>query len=72
MRSNLPAAEKFEDWVVNDVLSSVSKHGMYVKDELLDNPEFLLDTDIFPRKCIIAYKQYSVLEFPTFVHRLLC
>ncbi len=44
MRSRIPQAEQFEDWVVSKVLPSIRKHGMYAKDELLDNPEFLLDT----------------------------
>lgn len=29
MKSTLPAAEQFEEWVVNDVLPSIRKHGHY-------------------------------------------
>lgn len=43
MRSNMSRAEKFQDWVMEDVLPSIRKNGMYAKDELLDNPEMLLD-----------------------------
>ena len=37
-------ATKFRRWVFEEVLPSIRKHGMYAKDELLDNPDFLLDT----------------------------
>ncbi|MBE9387875.1 phage antirepressor [Vagococcus salmoninarum] len=43
IKSKMPNAEKFEAWVMEDVLPSIRKHGMYAKDELLDNPELLLD-----------------------------
>ena len=36
-------AERFERWVFDAVLPSIRKHGMYAKDELLDNPDLLLD-----------------------------
>lgn len=35
-------AEKFTEWVTNDVLPSIRKHGMYAQDELLDNPDLLI------------------------------
>jgi len=42
IRSKLPAAEKFEAWVCDDVLPSVRKYGAYITDgkmdELLTNP----------------------------------
>lgn len=40
--SQLPAAEKFESWVFDEVLPSIRKHGMYATDELLDNPDLLI------------------------------
>ena len=43
VRSNLPAAEKFEKWVFEEVLPSIRKHGMWAKDELLNNPDALLE-----------------------------
>lgn len=30
MRSNLPDAERFQDWVVEEVLPSIRKHGAYL------------------------------------------
>ena len=40
--SKLPTAEKFEEWVFDEVLPSIRKHGMYATDELLDNPDLLI------------------------------
>ena len=43
MRSKLPAAERFEEWVVGEVLTSIRKTGSYGKDpmELLADPAAL-------------------------------
>ena len=41
--SRKPEAEKFTDWVASDVIPSIRKHGMYAKDELLDNPDLLIE-----------------------------
>lgn len=35
IRSKLPAAEKFEHWVFDEVLPSIRKHGVYMTDETL-------------------------------------
>lgn len=43
IKSQLPQAEQFEEWVMEEVLPAIRKHGMYARDELLDNPDFLLD-----------------------------
>lgn len=40
--SKLPSAKKFKRWVTKDVLPSIRKHGMYATDELLDNPDLLI------------------------------
>lgn len=40
--SELPSAEKFESWVFDEVLPSIRKHGMYATDELINNPELLI------------------------------
>lgn len=40
--SKLPAAEKFESWIFDDVLPTIRKHGMYATDELLNNPDLLI------------------------------
>ena len=43
LSSKLPSAKKFKKWVTKEVLPNIRKHGMYAKDELLDNPDLLLD-----------------------------
>lgn len=42
-QSRKPQAEKFTEYVTSEILPSIRKHGMYAKDELLDNPDLLLD-----------------------------
>ena len=45
-RSKLPGAEKFTDWVTQEVLPSIRKHGAYMTQETLQaailNPDYLL------------------------------
>lgn len=45
LKSKLPNAKKFETWVVNEVLPTIRKNGVYIEDKLVDeilnNPEFL-------------------------------
>ena len=43
LRSDMPKAKQFKRWVTSDVLPSVRKHGMYATDELLDNPDLLIE-----------------------------
>lgn len=44
MRSKLPSAERFQDWVVEEVLPSIRRQGMYATDATIDqmiaDPEF--------------------------------
>ena len=45
--SKLPAAEKFEAWVVEEVLPSIRKHGMYATpatiEDMLANPDIMIN-----------------------------
>ena len=43
LRSDMPKAKQFKRWVTSDVLPSIRKHGMYATDELLDNPDLLIE-----------------------------
>jgi prophage antirepressor-like protein len=43
LRSDKLEAKQFKKWLTSEVLPSIHKHGMYAKDELLDNPDLLLD-----------------------------
>ncbi len=40
--SELPEAERFERWVFDEVLPTIRRHGMYARDELLDNPDIAI------------------------------
>ena len=42
MKSELPYAEKFQDWVVEEVLPSIRKHGGYVAGQEDMSPEELM------------------------------
>lgn len=42
IRSKLPAAERFEHWVFDEVIPSIRKHGMYAVDELIANPDLAI------------------------------
>jgi len=54
MRSKLEEAEKFQDWVVEEVLPSIRKRGMYATDNVVDR--FLADPD-FAIKLLTEYKE---------------
>lgn len=41
-QSRKPQAERFSEWVTSDVLPTIRKHGMYATEELLDNPDLLI------------------------------
>lgn len=41
--SRKPEAERFTDWIATDVIPSIRKHGMYATDELINNPDLLIE-----------------------------
>lgn len=41
--SKLPTAKKFKRWVTSDVLPSIRKHGLYAMDEILADPDVLIN-----------------------------
>ena len=43
LSSKLPTAKKFKRWVTADVLPSLRKHGLYAADELLNNPDLMIE-----------------------------
>lgn len=43
LKSKLPNAKKFKRWVTSEVLPQIRKHGMYATEELLDNPDLLIE-----------------------------
>lgn len=53
MRSDLPSAEQFQDWVVEEILPSIRQHGFYGTDQFLENA--LAD----PSNMITILKKYQ-------------
>ena len=43
MKAKNETAEKFQALVADEILPSIRKHGMYAKDELLDNPDLMIE-----------------------------
>lgn len=43
MRSDKPQAKPFRKWVTSEVLPAIRKHGMYAIDDVLDNPDMLIN-----------------------------
>lgn len=43
LSSKLPNAKKFKRWVTSEVLPSIRKHGVYAVDEVLANPDILIE-----------------------------
>ena len=67
MRSKLPAAEKFESWVMDEVIPSIRKNGGYIAgqenlsdDELLAKALMVAQNKIAERERIIAEKQEHI------------
>lgn len=44
LSSRKPEAKQFKRWVTHEVLPSIRQRGMYAIDELLDDPDLLLET----------------------------
>ena len=42
-QSRLPTAKKFKRWVTSEVLSSIRKCGIYTVDEIIENPDLMID-----------------------------
>ena len=42
LSSKLPGAKRFKRWITAEVLPAIRKHGLYIPDEVLHNPDLLL------------------------------
>jgi prophage antirepressor-like protein len=65
IKSKLPTAEAFEEWVMEEVLPSIRKNGAYVQGQefIIDNPE----KEMFLRKVkagMDAYNKFADIEDP--------
>lgn len=43
LSSNLPTARRFKRWVTSEVLPTIRRHGVYAVDEVLANPDMLIE-----------------------------
>lgn len=41
--SKLPTARRFKRWVISEVLPTIRRHGVYAVDEVLANPDMLIE-----------------------------
>lgn len=68
VRSKLPQAEKFKSWVFDEVLPSIRKSGLYAPDELLNNPDLVIQAmtklkeERFKTEKLQAEKEMLALE----------
>lgn len=43
LSSKMPNAKKFKRWVTSEVLPAIRKHGVFAVDEVLANPDILIN-----------------------------
>lgn len=61
MKSKLPSAEKFEKWVMEDILPSIRKNGGYIVGQ-----ETLSDDELLSKALMVAQRkilQYRILGY---------
>lgn len=62
MRSKLPEAERFEEWVVGEVLPSIRKNGGYIAQQESDTPEMIMARAIKIAETVIQEKDRLISE----------
>ncbi len=62
MKSDLPYAEKFQDWVVEEVLPSIRKHGGYLQGQEEMSPEELMAKAVLMADSKIKELQASLAQ----------
>lgn len=63
--SNLPSAKKFKRWVTSEVLPQIRKHGMYATDDLINNPDLLIEvaTKLKEERMLRLVAEQKVAEY---------
>jgi len=56
MRSKLESAERFEEWVVGEVLPSIRKNGGYIVGQEQDTPELIMAKALMVAQSVIERK----------------
>lgn len=64
-KANNALAEKFQDWLATEVLPQIRKHGMYATDELLNNPDLLIEvaTKLKEERTLRLVAEQKVAEY---------
>lgn len=62
MRSKLPAAEKFESWVMDEVIPSIRKNGGYIANQENLTPEQIVANALIVAQNIISQKDKQIEE----------
>ena len=57
MKSELPFADKFQDWVVEDILPSIREHGGYLQGQEEMSPE-----ELMAKAVLVAQSQIESLK----------
>lgn len=60
MRSKLESAERFEEWVVGEVLPSIRKHGGYLSGQEQDAPELIMAKALMVAQSVIDRKSQEL------------
>lgn len=50
LSSKLPSAKRFKRWVTSEVLPAIRKHGVFAVEDMLDNPDAVIEA-------LIAYRE---------------
>ena len=70
MKSKLPSAEKFESWVMDDVLPSIRKNGGYIANQEQMTPEQIVANALIVAQNIISQKDRQIEELETSVQQM--
>ena len=62
VRSKLPSAEKFESWVVDEVIPSIRKNGGYIANQENLTPEQIVANALIVAQNIISQKDKQIEE----------
>ena len=60
MRSNMPSADAFQDWVFEEVLPSIRKNGGYIAGQEDDDPELIMAKALQVAQSVIERKSLEL------------
>lgn len=65
MRSNKPDAEKFQDWIAEEVLPSIRKNGGYIQSSVDDTDEMIMARALLISQKTIEQRDAKILQLTT-------